>query len=436
MHKVFVFLTAVSLLSGLCGLEVLAGDQKSFRDARVPRTISIGSDNMGGQSSLAPVPDRSPPSAPVKSKLSSSRIRLKIAHDDLIFKGFYNPKGDRLLTCSKDKNAIIWDAKTGQALFRFQNRSNWGIPHASFSPDGLQVITADGYDNTARVWDANSGALTSLLKGHRNFVGHAAFGPDGKTAVTASNDKSAILWDAVNGKAMFVMDHAEELEKALISPDGTRLLALPKRGGQFSVWDPAQRKFLFFVGFPRHHAAKDAIFSPDGGMVVTSGTDSMSTAMDNLNRARAELPTGHKGAEHNLRLAQENFRRVFPDGKAPQDPAATYGHMVLWDSVDGRIIRNFRGTYLDSRKVGISPDGRYLWTLSDSNGNHVSIWDVATTRELAHLLHKESVYAVCFSPDGKQVLTCSGNRVQIWDCRSGTLLQSFSKSRFSPAVVI
>lgn len=86
MHKVFVFLTAVSLLSGLCGLEVLAGDQKSFRDARVPRTISIGSDNMGGQSSLAPVPDRSPPSAPAKSKPSSSRIRLKISHDDLIFK--------------------------------------------------------------------------------------------------------------------------------------------------------------------------------------------------------------------------------------------------------------------------------------------------------------------------------------------------------------
>ena len=136
-----------------------------------------------------------------------------------------------------------------------------------------------------------------------------------------------------------------------------------------------------------------------------------------------------EGAEHNLRLVRENFRRVFPDGKAPQDPAATYGHMVLWDSVNGRIIRNFRGTYLESRLNGISPDGRYLWSLSDGNGNHVSIWDAATTRELAHLRHKESVYAVCFSPDGKQVLTCSGNRVQIWDCRSGTLLQSFDGHR-------
>ena len=140
---------------------------------------------------------------------------MKIAHDELIIKGFCNPKGDRLLTCSQDKSAILWDAKTWQALFRFQNRSDWGIPHAGFSPDGLKVITADGYDNTARVWDANSGALISLLKGHRKFVGHAAFGPDGKTAVTASDDKSAILWDAVDGKAMFIMDHAEELEKAL-----------------------------------------------------------------------------------------------------------------------------------------------------------------------------------------------------------------------------
>ena len=88
-------------------------------------------------------------------------------------------------------------------------------------------------------------------------------------------------------------------------------------------------------------------------MVITSGTDTMSVAIDDLNRAKAELPTGHKGAQHNLRLARENFRRVFPDGKAPQDPTATYGHMVLWDSVNGRIIRNFRGTYLESRLNGI-----------------------------------------------------------------------------------
>ena len=72
MHKVFVFLTAVSLLSGVCGLEVLAEGQRSFRDARAPWKMSIGSDNMGGQSSLC----------------------------------------DWLLTCSQDKTAIIWNAKT------------------------------------------------------------------------------------------------------------------------------------------------------------------------------------------------------------------------------------------------------------------------------------------------------------------------------------
>ena len=53
MHEAFVFLTAVSLISGVCGLEVLAEGQRSFRDARVPWKMSIGSENMGGQSSLA-----------------------------------------------------------------------------------------------------------------------------------------------------------------------------------------------------------------------------------------------------------------------------------------------------------------------------------------------------------------------------------------------
>lgn len=52
-------------------------------------------------------------------------------------------------------------------------------------------------DGTARMWDAKSGASLAELMGHTSSVLSAAFSPDGTRIVTASNDKTARVWDSV-----------------------------------------------------------------------------------------------------------------------------------------------------------------------------------------------------------------------------------------------
>jgi WD40 repeat protein len=75
---------------------------------------------------------------------------------------------------------------------------------AAFSPDGKRVVTASD-DNTARLWDADTGKEAAVLKGHTNRVWSAAFSPDGKRVVTASADNTARLWDADTGKEAAVL---------------------------------------------------------------------------------------------------------------------------------------------------------------------------------------------------------------------------------------
>ncbi len=54
-------------------------------------------------------------------------------------------------------------------------------------------------DRTARLWDAKTGKELARLA-HENSVKAAAFSPDGAKIVTASWDKTARLWDAATGK--------------------------------------------------------------------------------------------------------------------------------------------------------------------------------------------------------------------------------------------
>ena len=56
-----------------------------------------------------------------------------------------------------------------------------------------RIVTASN-DRTASVWDIASGEMTTTLK-HDLEVNSAAFDPSGSVVVTASQDQSAKLWD-------------------------------------------------------------------------------------------------------------------------------------------------------------------------------------------------------------------------------------------------
>ncbi len=104
----------------------------------------------------------------------------------------YSPDGSRIVTASNDDTARLWDAMTGAALATLTGHTS-AVNSAAFSPDGSRVVTASS-DHTAWVWDAKIGAALATLSGHTDVVYSAVFSPDGSRVVTASVDQTAHIW--------------------------------------------------------------------------------------------------------------------------------------------------------------------------------------------------------------------------------------------------
>jgi hypothetical protein len=125
----------------------------------------------------------------------------------------WSPDGTRIVTTSEDNTARVWDAQTGEELFSLIGHEE-GVWPASWSPDGTRILTGSE-DNTARVWDAQTGEELFSLIGHEDWVLHATWSPDGTRILTAAFNGTSRVWDAQTG-----VELASMAGYAVWSPDG------------------------------------------------------------------------------------------------------------------------------------------------------------------------------------------------------------------------
>ena len=97
----------------------------------------------------------------------------------------FSPDGRRLVTASKDNDAIVWDAASGRALRVL--RAHFGpVFDARYSPDGRWIVTAG--PTTAGLWNAGNGAFVRYLRGAPGPLAAAAFASGSRAVITVSRD--------------------------------------------------------------------------------------------------------------------------------------------------------------------------------------------------------------------------------------------------------
>ena len=109
---------------------------------------------------------------------------IRLSHKDGINHIGFSHSGEKLVTCSEDFSAIIWDARTGKRLTQ-PMRHTWQVMYAAFSLDDRWLATA-GADGVCIIWDASNGEPLTPPLSFPEPLQYVAFEPDNRGIVAGT----------------------------------------------------------------------------------------------------------------------------------------------------------------------------------------------------------------------------------------------------------
>ena len=201
--------------------------------------------------------------------------------------------------------------------------------------DAGRLVATGSEDRTAILWNAIDGKQLTQFVGHIDAVTSIAFNSDSKVLVTGSEDHTALVWNCETGK---------------------RLHTLKQHTGQVHSVD----------------------ISPDGHLFVTGSADS-SAIIWNQSDGRVEQTLVHGSDE----VEAVTFS---PDGKTVAT-ATDRGFIAIWNSQSGTLVTRFKfeqrplvDKFRGKMRLKFSDDGQCL--LAFNRFDEISVWQVADQKQV------------------------------------------------------
>jgi RNA polymerase sigma factor (sigma-70 family) len=337
-------------------------------------------------------------------------------HGDQVLALGYSADGKMLASGSIDEAVHLWDAKTGQLLHILRGHKAW-VDSVFFTPDNKRVISC-GQDQTARVWEVATGKELRRWKTKGGWK--MGLSPDGKTLAGMGDfpDKATIfLWDTDTGKKVRELPYEGEQDLAFdmaFSPDGKRLVC---GGKMLRLFDVATGKQLQVFGSgQRIHSVAFA----GNGKVLAVGRDGQPvTLWDTTTLKEIRRLDGDRDGARAIAFA--------PDGKTLAVAAfGAEGRAALWDPATGTKLRDLAGKHYQVWSMTFSPDGK---TVAVGNLDSViHLYDTPTGKELATSAggHREWLSFMAFADHDRTILSISSEGlIRQWDLATAKAVREF-----------
>ncbi|WP_448268711.1 nSTAND1 domain-containing NTPase [Nostoc sp. DSM 114159] len=288
------------------------------------------------------------------------------------------------------------------------------VSSVSFSPDGKTIVSASN-DKTAIIW-ARDGTKLRTLTGHTDIVRSVSFSPDGQTIATASFDRTVKLWRTRDGGLIRTLNgHTREVLSLSWSRNG-KTIATGSADRTAKIWQVSDGHLLrTFSGY------KDFInsvsFSPDGEILAIASADKTVKLWSVSDGLLQKTLLGHSAGVSSVAFS--------PDGQIAS--ASKDKTVRLWRR-DGTLLKIIAAHNAEVLGVNFSHDGQTL--ASTSADSTIKLWSSKDGSLRQTLLgHSIAVYSTSFSPDDQTLVSASADKtVRLWQ-RDNPLFKTLTGSQ-------
>jgi WD40 repeat protein len=346
-------------------------------------------------------------------------IAVYRGHEDSVWKAVLTPNNQRVVTCSRDGTAMLFDVHTARRLVTYNHGVR--VRGICFSRDCRQLFTA-GDDAVIRIWETNSGEQLGELQGHMGIIEDLCLSPDGEFLLSSCCDSRAKLWHIVSRSCIQTLENpGGAIWSACFGSGGRRAFTVGKdKIGR--MWDvESGRPLMAYEG--HEDSVSHVAVGPDDQVLFTAGHDGCVRAWSVGTGKCLRILEGHA----------DWVRCVIPIGD---------GRTILSASDDGTIrrwrVRDGKQRILNaplrshSWAVAASPDGRHLAVGSDRDGKcRIKIYDLRTGAVVHTLeLPGGAVNSICFTQDGGRMAAGHGQvdgpgGASMWEVPSGRKLVDY-----------
>jgi len=258
----------------------------------------------------------------------------------------------------------IYNFSSGKVTALLKGHTRPVVSALSFSPDGHYLASA-GIDLDIRIWDVNtlsnskiskiSKGPKKILKGHTNLIYSLSWMPDSNRLVSASDDKSIIVWDIKQGQRIVkLLGHSDKVRSVTVSPNG-QYIASGSRDRTIRLWDGKTLNFIKVLSSQETWVPSISFF-PNGDKLL-SGSN-MSIEPWNLNII--SVPSGKKELTFNEHDNIVLATGISPDGKLAATGGGDDNLIYLWDTTNGKIKHTLKSKGRCVLSVGITNDANSI----------------------------------------------------------------------------